>query len=350
MKDFKGNIIYKTQTVKDCLIKLNSMPDLSTLTLFVLNQEDQLVGTLTDGDVRRGFLDGKTIESTAEEIMHKNFRFLNLNDFDIEDIRILKQEGIQLVPILDKHKKIIDVIDFSKQHSQVPIDVVIMAGGEGKRLRPLTENLPKPLLKVGDKPILEHNIDRLKSFGINNIFISINYLGEKIENYFGNGNSKNLNIKYIRENEPLGTLGSISLINGFKSKYVLVMNSDLLTTIDFEDFYLDFTKCNADMAIATTPYTIKVPYAILETNKNNITSFKEKPIYSFYSNAGIYLIKSEILETIPNKEFYDATDLIEDLVKKRKKVISYPILGYWLDIGKYEDYEKAQEDIKHIKL
>ena len=348
--NFIKHVIYDTQTLRNCLMQLNSMPDNSTLTLFVLNEKEQVVGTVTDGDTRRGFLDGKTIESLVTEVMHVDFHFLEYNRFNIEDVKALKQKGIQLVPILDSERKLVNILDFSKKRSLLPIDVVIMAGGEGKRLKPLTDNLPKPLLKVGNKPIIEHNVDRLRDFGVKHIHISVNYLAEKIKDYFQDGSSKELNIKYIKENKPLGTMGALGLSNEFENKFILVMNSDLLTTIDYEDFFISFLKSNADMAVATTPYKIKVPYAIVETEEDHITAFKEKPTYSYFSNAGIYLLKREILEQIPKNEFFNATDLMEILIGNGAKIISYPILGYWLDIGKPEDFQKAQEDIKHLKL
>lgn len=348
--DFSTHIIFSTKTLRDCLIQLNSMPDNSTLALFVINEKEQVIGSITDGDTRRGFLNGNTIDSPVTEVMHSNFHFLEHNNINIEDVKALKQKQIQLVPILDLDRKIVSILDFSKKRSFIPMDVVIMAGGEGRRLKPLTDNLPKPLLKVGNKPIIEHNIDRLNSYGVKHIHISVNYLGEMIERYFQNGADKDLNIRYIWEDKPLGTMGALSLASGFENDYILVMNSDLLTTIDYEDFFISFVNSDADMVVATTSYDIKVPYAIVETKEDHITSFKEKPTYSYASNAGIYLLKKEVLAHIPKNKFFNATDLMEDLINKGLKVISYPILGYWLDIGKHEDFQKAQEDIKHLKL
>lgn len=226
-----------------------------------------------------------------------------------------------------------------------------MAGGKGKRLMPLTEKIPKPLLKVGDKPIIEYNIDRLIRYGVKNIHISINHLGQQLIDYFGDGSQKNVFINYVREDKPLGTIGSILLIDEFMYEDILVMNSDLLTNIDYADFYTVFKNSNADMAVAAASYHVDVPYAVLEVDgKNLATSLKEKPRYTYYSNAGIYFIKKDVLSMIPEDEFYNITDLMEDLLSKKMKLITYPITGYWLDIGRHEDYRKAQEDIKHLKL
>jgi NDP-sugar pyrophosphorylase family protein len=225
-----------------------------------------------------------------------------------------------------------------------------MAGGKGTRLRPLTKSTPKPLLKVGEKPILEHNIQRLSLFGMDDIWITVNYLGEQIENYFGNGSAKSLNIEYVWEDDPLGTAGALSKIDNFRHDYVLLTNSDILTNLDYEDFFLQFKKENADLAIVTIPYKVNIPYAVLETNNGHVLNFKEKPTYTYYSNGGIYLMKRDVLDYIPANSFYNTTDLMEKLISEGLKVFSYPMSGYWLDVGKPEDYKKAQKDIKTIKF
>lgn len=343
--------ISKDDSIKSALVRLNSFSKNDGLTLFVINKEDQLCGTLTDGDIRRGLLIDSNLDQRIESIMNTSFVYIKRNSFTLKDIQIIKAKGIEILPLIDDELKIIKLINLSKKQSVIPVDAVIMAGGKGERLLPLTENTPKPLLKVGDKPIIEHNVDRLGYFGIDNIYITIKYLGDLIKDFFQDGDSKEMNIKYVSEVNPLGTIGAVSLIDNFTYDDVLIMNSDLLTNIDWENFYEDFKDCNADMMIATVPYQVQIPYAVLETNdNNNILSFKEKPTYTYYSNAGIYLVKKSLLALIPKNSFYNATDLIEELIKQNKKVVSYSILGYWLDIGRHEDYRKANEDIKHIKL
>jgi NDP-sugar pyrophosphorylase family protein len=197
---------------------------------------------------------------------------------------------------------------------------------------------------------MEHNLDRLSKFGIDDFWVSINYLGNQIEGYFGDGKNKNIKIEYVRETEPLGTIGAISKITNFEHDYILVTNSDLLTNIDFENFFLDFVTNEADFAVLTIPYQVNIPYAVLETKEGEIKSFKEKPTYTYYSNGGIYLMKREMLRYVPNNTFYNSTDLMESLIEKNFKVISYPFSGYWLDIGKHEDFEKASIDINSLKF
>jgi NDP-sugar pyrophosphorylase family protein len=244
--------------------------------------------------------------------------------------------------------RVINVINFRKIRSYLPIDAVIMAGGRGQRLQPLTDHTPKPLLKIGGKPIMEHNLDRLISFGISNYWVSVKYLGEQIENYFGNGKKKNVKVEYVNEASPLGTIGAVSQISNFEHDYILVTNSDLLTNVDYEQFFLEFLKKDADLAILTIPYKVNVPYAVLDVSNGKVSSFKEKPSYTYFSNGGIYLMKKKIVEFIPKQSFFNATDLIENLIKNNKNVISFPFSGYWLDVGKHEDFEKAQLDIMNI--
>jgi dTDP-glucose pyrophosphorylase/CBS domain-containing protein len=348
MSNFLKYTISDKSSIKDALIKLNNIPDL--LVLFVLNEKDKLIGTLTDGDIRRGFIKGLQVSDCVKLFMHTQFRYLEQNNYTIETIDTLRKGKIFLVPLVDDKFKIIKIINFREKKSYLPVDAVIMAGGKGERLLPLTKKTPKPLLKIGDKSIIDRNVDRLKDFGIENFSITVNYLGNKIVDHFSNKKSSDCNLNFVTETEPLGTIGSLSLIKSFKHDYILVMNSDLLTNIDFEDFFRNFIEEEADMSVASAPYYIDVPYAILETNKNNIASFKEKPTFTYYSNAGIYLIKKELLKMIPIKKHYNATDFIEALINKKLKVIHFPILGYWLDIGKHEDFSKAQEDVQHIKF
>ncbi|MBL7978410.1 MAG: nucleotidyltransferase family protein [Bacteroidetes Order II. Incertae sedis bacterium] len=321
------------------------------MTLFVLSEKGELVGTLTDGDVRRGLLAGLTVNAPVTSIMRTSFRYLKMGDFTLAQVDEIRKAEVSLIPLLNQEGCIEDVIDLSKKRSVLPCDVVMMAGGLGIRLRPLTLDKPKPMLPVGNKPIIEHNIDRLISFGIYNFTISIKYLGEQIAGYFKDGRHLGVQIQYLIENEPLGTIGSVSQISAFKNDYVLVMNSDILTTIDFEEMFRTFIEKEADMMVATVPYEVKVPYGVLETNEDDaVLSLKEKPIYTYYANAGIYLMKRKVLEFIPQNTFFNTTDLMDVVIAKGMKLSSYPILGYWLDIGQMEDYHRAQHDIKHLQL
>ena len=348
MIDIKKHIINQHQPLSSALIMLNELGN--DLTLFVVDNEEQLIGTLTDGDSRRGLLNGLSINDSVVQFMKETYRFIYNHNYKIKEITNAKEIGVKILPVVDANKRIIHLINFSKYKSYLPISAVIMAGGEGIRLRPLTDNLPKPLLEIGNKPIIEYGIDWLIQYGINDFKISINYLGEKIVNHFGDGSSKNIFISYIHEKNKLGTIGSVSLVDNYKHDSILVMNSDLLTSFDLEEFFIQHESKNADMSVACIPYNVNIPYAIMDTDHENVLSFKEKPTITYHSNAGIYLIKKEHLKRIPQNHYFNATDLIDNLINDAKKVIYYPILGYWLDIGKMDDYKKAQEDIRYIKF
>jgi NDP-sugar pyrophosphorylase family protein len=284
------------------------------------------------------------------DFIQPNPKYIQKINYSIEDLEKFRKANLKVIPVLNDAHQVVNVINFRFLKSYLPIDVVIMAGGKGTRLKPLTDNIPKPLLRVAEKPIIEHNIDRLASFGVDDFWLSINYLGEQIKSYLGNGNEKNVKIEYVNENQPLGTIGAVRQIKSFKHDTVLITNSDILTNLDYEDFYRDFIQSDADLSVVTIPYEVLIPYAVLETEKERVKSFKEKPTYTYYSNGGIYLIKRDLLNLIPENEFYNATDLMEELIKQSKNVKSYPLRGYWLDIGKHEDFKKAQEDFKHIKF
>ena len=348
MDNYRKHLILTNTLIKEALIQLSNL-GIDTI-IFVVDEDDKLIGSITDGDIRRGLIRGVSIDQSINDVISINPKFIRKGDSDIEKIIQYRDANFRVIPILDDRDIVVNIMNFRHIHSYLPIDVVIMAGGLGERLRPLTNFLPKPLLKIGDKPIIEHNLDRLSWFGIKNFWISINYLGDKIIEYFGSGDDKNIQISYLKEGVPLGTIGSVSLIENSEHDFVLVANSDILTNLDYEHFFLEFLKEDADLAVVTIPYEVNIPYAIFELNDNYVVNLKEKPTYTYYSNGGIYLFKKKVLEYIPKNTFLNATDLIEILLKRNKKIYSYPFEGYWLDIGKPDDYSKAQEDIKQINF
>jgi dTDP-glucose pyrophosphorylase len=348
MINYREHLLLESSTIKDALKKLDILA--KDAILFVVDKDDKLIGSLTDGDIRRGLLNEVSIEENVTVVLQPNPRFVRKGETEIRKVIEYRDGNYRIIPVLDKNDKVVNIINFRFFKSYLPIDAVIMAGGRGERLRPLTDSTPKPLLKIGEKPIIEHNIDRLISFGIDDFWLSVRYLGEQLQGYFKDGEQKNIKVEYVWETEPLGTIGAVSKINNFEHDYILVTNSDILTNLDYEDFFLTFLESGADLSVLTIPYDVKVPYAVLETSNNHVLSFKEKPTYTYYSNGGIYLIKRELLELIPEGNFFDATDFMETLINKNYKVHSYPLRGYWLDIGKHQDYKKAQEDIKHIKF
>ena len=347
MNELLKYYIQISSSIREALRMLNSLSGDSQV-LLVLDEYERLVGTLTDGDIRRGLISGHDISERISSIVHKDCSYIRQGDDIIVQIHSLRERNIKLVPVVDADGKVVDVINLNHQRSCLPIDAVIMAGGKGERLRPLTETTPKPLLKVGDKAIIDYNVDRLISYGVKHISVTVNYLKEQIEEHFAMLRD-GVKIDTVTEPNYLGTIGSVQFVNMFYNDTVLVMNSDLFTNIDYEDFYLHFKDNNADMSIAAVPYSVSVPYGILDLEDRNVKGILEKPTYNYYANAGIYLIKREMLKLIPENTFFNATDLLNLLVEKNKKVVRYPLNGTWIDIGNYQEYHRAKELLKHIK-
>lgn len=342
------HIILNSFTILDALNRINNIHE-GPLVLFVVDSENKVIGSLTDGDIRRALIKGISVTETVEKAVHRNFNFLrkNVND-DVKNIHIQRELKMKLVPVLNENNQIYEIINLEKYKTLLPVDAVLMAGGKGERLRPLTEKTPKPLIKVGEKCIIDYNIDSLISYGIKNIFVTVNYLGEQLEEHFKEKRD-GIKINTVKEPKYLGTIGSIKFVVSFYNDTILVMNSDLFTNIDYEDFYLHFKEHDADMSVAAVPYIVKVPYGVFNLEGRNIKGVTEKPTISYYANAGIYLIKKELLKLIPENKFYNATDFMSSLINNNYKVIRYPISGYWIDIGQHDELERAKEIAKHIK-
>jgi dTDP-glucose pyrophosphorylase len=334
--------------VREALKKLDQLA--SDAILFLVDDENKLIGSLTDGDLRRGFIKGLNFDDHLLSFIQTNPKYIQQGKYNLTEIIALREKNFSVFPVVNNLMQIVNVVNFKHQKSYLPVDALIMAGGRGERLRPLTDLAPKPLLMVGEKPIIEHNIDRLSNYGIDDIWISVRYLGEQLVDYLKDGSKKAIRINYLWEKDALGTAGALGLVNDFIHEHVLMMNSDLLTNIDFEEMFLFMEREQADFVVACVPYTVNIPYAVMQVENKQVTGFKEKPTYTHYSNAGIYLMKRDVVEFVKKNQPYDATDLMEDLIKAKKKVVAFPLIGYWLDIGKHEDYKKAQMDINSIKF
>ncbi len=341
------HIIRDTVSIKEVLHKMNEL-SFDVLILFVTDKEGRITGSITDGDIRRGFLHGAKPSDSAVKIMQKNFKYIKSFD-DYEKINSYINLKLKIIPLVTDDFKLIKLVDLTKLKAAVPVSAVIMAGGKGVRLKPYTNDTPKPMLELAGKPVIAHNIDRLISYGIQNIYVSVNHLKAQIIDYIEKNYSEQ-NVNFIEETEPLGTIGSLSLVNDRLTEDILVMNADILTNIDFYDFYINFKKHNDDMNAATFNIRINIPYGILDTTDKKINSIIEKPSFTYYSNAGIYLIKREVLKYLPAGRSFDSTELMEVLIKEGKNVSHFPIRGYWLDIGNAQNYAKAQDDIRYIKF
>ena len=343
----QGYFIIGSHTpIRQALTILNEVHSQS-MTLFVVDDDERMVGTLTDGDIRRALIAGEDVDNEVGNAMHRNFSYLT----NLEEVAKLKEfrgRNIFLVPILDEDKHVIDIIDLKAQKSALPVDAVLMAGGKGERLRPLTLTTPKPLLKVGDKAIIDRNIDSLIDYGVTRISVTVNYLKQQLIDHYAEPRTHGVKVNCVEEEQFFGTIGSLRLIKEFGNDTILVMNSDLLTDIDYEDFYLHFKENGAMMSAAAIPYTISIPYGIFELEGHNIKGVSEKPVYNLYANAGIYLLRREALKYIPDNQVFNATDLIEALADQGEKVIRYPLSGLWIDIGNPQEFAKAQDLVRHL--
>jgi len=347
MCEISNLVIPSTLTLGEGLVAIDRLRD-NILCLFVIDSDGCLVGTFTNGDARRALIRGIRLSDSIEKAMEIQFKSISINQVSPTQIRKFRSEGIKILPCLDEKGRILKIYNLLSKQSVLPIHAVIMAGGKGERLRPLTENTPKPLLKIGDKAIIDYNIDRLINYGIEHIHVTVNYLANQIESHFNN-EKRGVSITCVREPKFLGTMGAVKMISQFNHDTILVMNSDLFTNIDLEEFYLHFLESTADFSVAAIPYSVAVPYGIFELSNDRIVGLREKPTYNYYANGGVYLFKRELLNLIPEDTFFDATDLIEKLIAKGFNVVRFPIIGYWIDIGKHEDFKKVQEFVQHLR-
>ena len=348
--NYKKHILSETCKLSDALVVLNSLK--RDAICFVVKEGDFLIGSLTDGDVRRALIDGKAMNSCVVDVIQSHPKYIDIDKVDVSEIKLWRESNFLILPIIEgEAKKIKGVLNLRIQKSLLPIDVVIMAGGKGTRLLPLTNETPKPLLPIGGKPIISYTLNRLCDYGISKAYLSVNYLADKLAGFSKKWNQKNkLKTSLLLEPNYFGTIGSLSLIKKFYHETILVCNSDILTNINLEEFYLDFINNDCEMSIASIPYYVDVPYAVMDSENSYLRKIEEKPRYTYYSNGGIYLIKKQCVSLIPENSSFSATDLIDVLIQKGKKVRTFSHHGYWLDIGQHEDYKRAQNDIKALSF
>ena len=312
--------------------------------VLVVDAEDKLLGTITDGDIRRGLLVGKGLDASVAEIINDS----PMVGFDFESEiawhRKMQRKLLRHLPIVDESDRVIGLFHQKRADQRLSNPVVLMLGGLGTRLRPLTETIPKPMLKVGNRPILETILTHIADQGFEEFYFCINYLGDQIREYFGDGSRFGVKIHYIEENDRMGTAGALSLIKESFDQPFVVMNGDLLTKIDLGAM-LDFHEMNQNKITAgVREYSQQVPYGVVEIEGQQVTQLVEKPIYRYFVNGGIYMLSAECLQQIPKDAFYDMTTLIEETLADHGKVGAFPITEYWMDIGQIPDYNQAQHD------
>lgn len=340
----KKNILLFSKKISEALKVLNNS---KAKTVFVINKNQQLIGTITDGDIRRGFLKGYGINKNLIFFMRKKFKFIFEKDLNnIQKInKLFSSKDIEQIPVLNKGNKIINTIfsDENKKLNLINNPFIIMAGGIGKRMLPLTKKMPKPMLKINNKPMIEHIINKAKFFGFFNFYISTNYLRDKIEKYFRDGNKLGVNIRYLKEKKPLGTAGSLSILNNIKyNGPVVVVNGDLVTDINYESFLKYHKKNKSNLTIATHLEVETKDFGVLETAHKHVVDLNEKPTLKTKINTGMYILEKKIIKKIKKNTFLNMTDVIKKNIKK-KKVFSYPIYENWSDVGNLIELKKIRK-------
>lgn len=341
------HIISEQASLTDALRMLNELSG-GVMTLIVIDADGRMTGTLTDGDVRRALLGGIALDAPVASAMFRGFHALREGEIDPLRVCEIRKRGIRLIPVLDSDGRVVRLIDTCVTRTILPVSAVLMAGGKGERLRPMTLKTPKPLLEIGGKAIIDYNIEALAAVGVTDISVTVNYLAEQLEDHFS-APVGGVSVRSVRETKPLGTIGSVALVGLPAEGDTIVMNSDLLTTVSFEDLYLRHRSEKADITIAVVSYNVSVPYAILSTEGECVTGLVEKPSYSYYANAGIYIISNRLLSGLSPDIRMDATDLIEQAIAEGRKVTYCPINGTWIDIGSPADFAHARELMAHVR-
>ncbi len=316
----------------------------------VVDKDCRVIGTLTDGDIRRCILRGGTIETSVKEAMNRHPMTCNSNCSETHILELMRQGNIEALPSTDQEGRLVRLIhisDISMMQSQSESRAdfafaVIMAGGEGLRLRPITETIPKPMVDIGGLPLIEHQIRRLASAGICQVYISINYLGHIIESYFGDGSDFGVSIKYLKEERRLGTAGALSLLPERPKAPIVVMNGDILTMCDFNGLFDFHVSHDAAVTVGAIHYHVNIPFGVIQSEDSLVKGLVEKPSQRFLCNAGIYAVSTEALDHLRGMQFWNMTDMIESCLESSLQVVVFPIHEYWSDVGNHDDLEKAR--------
>lgn len=346
MKIWEEIVVNENQTLLETMHVIDKA---SLQFAVVVDERHHLLGTVTDGDIRRGILRGEGLEVLISAIMNANPISAKSGRKSNDYKRLMKEKKLKQLPIINDANQLVDILFFDKfeEHTNKN-EVVLMLGGLGKRLRPLTNEIPKPMLKVGNKPIVETIVDGFKQYGYKNFIFSVNYKKEVIQNYFQTGEAFGVAIDYVEEEKRMGTAGALSLLENRPTEPFFVMNGDLLTQVNFDQLMQFHKEHNAAATMCVREYEYQVPYGVIETDGTDLISIKEKPVHRSFVNAGIYVLSPEVFDYIPADEFYDMPTLFEKLIKQGKKTSAFPIHEYWLDIGHVDDFNRADDDYEKI--
>ena len=347
MKNIDKICVNQTISIKDVLTLIDTN---STQIALVVGASRELLGTVTDGDVRRGLLRGLTLDDSIESIIFRTPTTARLGDSTADIIEKALAKKLHQIPIVDDDNHVIGLKEIEEllKPRIKPNKVVLMVGGLGTRLHPLTENTPKPLLKVGKKPILQTIVEHFSSYGFINFIMCINYKGHMIQDYFGDGSAFGVNIEYVFEEQRMGTAGALSLLTEKPKEPFFVMNGDLLTNVNFDDLLGYHEAQGATATMCVRKYDFQVPYGVVRLEDNQVVSIEEKPVHKFFVSAGIYMLSPAVLEIIPQDQFFDMPTLFEQIILSKRSAASFPIHEYWLDIGRISEYEQANREYSTV--
>lgn len=347
MKDWKDTVVAPAVSVREAIASI----DASGLQIAMVADEDQrLLGTVTDGDVRRAILRGVSLDDAVTEVMNENPTTARESDDRDMLLSLMRQRNLHQIPLLDAEWRVVglEVLNDLLKPQAKSNAVVLMAGGLGSRLRPLTDDCPKPLLHVGPKPILETILEAFVEHGFSRFYLSVNYMAEKVEAYFGDGSEWGVDIEYLREDQRLGTAGALALLPEPPEEALFVMNGDLLTRLNFSHL-LDFhTEHAAAATMCVREYEMQVPYGVIQTRSHRILDIQEKPTERYLVNGGVYVLQPHALDLIPEDEFFDMPDLFKRLIERGEETAVFPIREYWMDIGQKEDFDRANGQFEEV--
>ena len=340
MKDWKNTLAKPDQSLSDAM---RLMDQSSAQIVLVVDARNHLLGTVSDGDIRRSILKGAALDSSLEKVMCKKPTTGSITMNRAECLALLHRKTMRHLPLVDDHGEVLGLFLLLESLEQERHDnwVVLMAGGLGSRLGELTKDCPKPLLRVGNKPLLETIMDQFIQSGFHRFYFSVNYLGEMIEEYFGDGSKWGVEIRYVKEKDRLGTAGALSLLPERPTQPIIVMNGDVLTKLNFQNL-LEFHEQQAAQAtMCVREYDFQVPYGVVQVENHQITSIDEKPVHRFFVNAGIYALSPGVLDLVPEHKYLDMPHLFEKIKEEGNVSAAYPLREYWIDIGQKEDFNRA---------
>lgn len=342
MKHWRENLVLPTETIRDTIKKMDIH---GTQIALVVDKQDHLLGTVTDGDVRRALLSGISLDNAIKDVMNSHPTVAHKNQSRRSILALMRNKTLFQMPVVDQDGIVVGLEELKKLLGKPRNNwVLLMAGGLGTRLRPLTDSCPKPMLHVGGKPILETILDNFIEQGFRRFYISVNFMAEKIIDHFGDGSEWGVEIVYLRETDRLGTAGALSLIPKPPTEPLLIMNGDLLTQVNFNHL-LDFhIKHKSVATMAVREYEFQVPYGVVNLDSPRILRIDEKPTHHFFVNAGIYVLKPEVINLVPKKTHFDMTTLFDQLIEQKRPTAAFPVLESWLDVGRLDDFERAHTE------